>query len=78
MIQLGSLIMKAGLLETFHITLGVDLQKATDMKEPIAALYKGLLTLNDMANSEEVSLSFWAQQRLEAFGEEKKGTNKLT
>jgi hypothetical protein len=42
-IQLGGLIEKAGLLETFEITLGADLQQDPEMKMPIAALIKGLL-----------------------------------
>ena len=57
LIQLAGLMEKAGLLETFDIELGRDLQKDPEMKEPVAALYKGLLVLNDMANSSEVSLS---------------------
>ena len=63
-IQLGGLIAKAGLLETFEISLGSDLQKDPSMKEPAAALYKGLLVLNALANSEETNL--WARQGLEA------------
>ena len=44
--QLGAQIQKAGLLETFEITPGVDLQKDPEIKLPIAALFKGLLELN--------------------------------
>ena len=54
LIQLGSLIDKAGLLETFGVTLGEDLQKSPDMKEPVAALFKGFLVLNGIARSEGV------------------------
>jgi hypothetical protein len=57
---------KAGLLETFQITLGSDMQKDPEMKEPIAALFKGLLVLNEMAQSKEVNLSLWSWQGLEA------------
>ena len=56
---------KARLLETFGITLGLDLQKHPDMKKPIAALFKGLLELNALANSEDVHIPTWAQQGLE-------------
>ena len=72
LVQLGGLISKAGLLETFGIQLGLDLQKDPDMRDPIAALYKGLLILNEQANSEDVH-QLWALQGLQAFGEEKKG-----
>ncbi|MBY0293130.1 MAG: conjugal transfer protein TraD [Alphaproteobacteria bacterium] len=65
LIQLGGLIEKAGLLKTFGITLGEDLQKAPDMKEPVAALFKGLLVLNELANSEDVDLQLWAEQGLQ-------------
>ncbi|EKE10548.1 MAG: hypothetical protein ACD_16C00008G0006 [uncultured bacterium] len=71
LIQLGSLINKADLLETFGIILGKDLQKDPKMKEPVAALYKGLLVLNEMANSSEVNLSIWAVQGLEALHDSK-------
>lgn len=64
LIQLGGLIEKAGLIETFHIRLGMDLQKDIDMKEPVAAFYKGLLVLNEMAKSEEVNLPLWTVQGL--------------
>lgn len=41
----------------------------------VSALYKGLLILNEMANSEEVH-ELWAQQGLAAFAETKrKGRN---
>jgi hypothetical protein len=64
-VQLGGLIAKAGLLETFQISLGADLQKDPETKEPVASLFKGLLVLNEMANSSEVNLSLWAAQGLE-------------
>ncbi|MBX9787043.1 MAG: hypothetical protein K2Y08_06875 [Alphaproteobacteria bacterium] len=65
LIQLGGLLGRSGLLETFHIELGRDLQKDVTMKEPIAALYKGLLVLKEMVESGEVSLQIWATQGLE-------------
>lgn len=66
LIQLGALIEKTELLETFHIELGRDLQKDIHMKEPVAALFKGLLVLNEMAKSENV-YPLWVNQGLEAF-----------
>ena len=71
LVQLGGLISKSGLLETFGIQLGLDLQKDPTMREPIAALYKGLIVLNEQANSEDIH-QLWAQQGLEAFAEGKK------
>lgn len=65
LIQVATLASKAGLLETFGITLGEDLQKSPEMKEPVAALFKGFLVLEEMARSEDVSLSLWVPQGLE-------------
>jgi len=65
LIQLGGLIEKAGLLETFQIKVGTDLQKDIDMKEPVGSLFKGLLVLNELANSDEVYRPLWAVQGLE-------------
>ncbi|OJW52793.1 MAG: hypothetical protein BGO67_10440 [Alphaproteobacteria bacterium 41-28] len=69
LVQLGGLISKAGLLETFNITLGEDLQKSPEMKEPIATLFKGLLILNEMAQSEDI-YPLWTYQGLEALAKE--------
>lgn len=63
-IQLGGLIEKAGLLETFGITLGTDLQKDPLMKNPIAALFKGLLELDAMARSGDIHMQLYATQGL--------------
>jgi hypothetical protein len=65
LITLGGLIKKSGLLETFHIELGRDMQKDPEMKEPVAALFKGLLLLKEMVKSSEVSLQLWTTQGLE-------------
>jgi hypothetical protein len=64
LITIGGLASKADLLETFGIVLGEDLQKSPQMKEPVAALFKGFLMLNEMARSEDV-LRLWARQGLE-------------
>ncbi len=66
MIQLAGLIKQTGLLESFGITLGLDLQKDITMKEPIAGLFKGLLVLKEMADSPDVHKQLWATQGLEA------------
>lgn len=72
LIALGGLIKKSGLLETFQIELGLDLQKDLEMKEPIAALFKGLLVLKEMVESGEVSLQIWTAQGLEELANSKK------
>ncbi len=64
LIQLGGLIEKSGLLDTFQLTLGDDFQKDPQAKDPIAALYKGLLVLNELTRSKEVSLPLWTRQGL--------------
>lgn len=65
LIQLAGLMEKAKLLKTFHIELGRDMQKDPEMKEPVAALFKGLLILKKMVESGEVSLQIWTAQGLE-------------
>jgi len=35
------------------------------MREPVAALFKGFLTLNEMISSDDINLSLWAVQGLE-------------
>ena len=65
LIQLGALVEKVGLLETFGVTLGLDLQRDSLMKNPVAALYQGLLELNATAQSGEIHMQTYAQQGLE-------------
>jgi hypothetical protein len=73
LIQLGGLVEKAGLLETFSLPLGADFQKDPEVKNSIAALFKGFLVLNEMVRSEEeVNLQLWAHQGLEALGQLKR------
>ena len=73
LVQLGSLVNKSGLLETFGIILGEDLQKSPSMKEPVAALFKGLIELNNLSKSTDmVNMSLWAAQGLEMLARSKK------
>jgi len=65
LIMLGGLIKKSGLLETFQIEVGLDLQKDITMKEPVASLFKGFLVLEEMVKSGDVNLKVWAVQGLE-------------
>lgn len=75
LVQLGALMEKTGLLETFGITLGLDLQKDPNMKEPISALFKGFLVLNELARSDDVYLPLWSQQGLHALAQSKDRKN---
>jgi hypothetical protein len=68
LIQLGGILEKAGIVETFGISLGADLQKDLPMKKPIAALFKALIDLNSLAQSDGANMTLWAQQGLEALG----------
>lgn len=69
LIQLGALMEKAGLLETFDITLGLDLQRDPHVKEQMGALFKGFLVLNELARSDDVYLPLWSQQGLATMAE---------
>ena len=71
LIQLGGLVEKTGLLETFSLPLGADFQKDPELKNSIAALFKGFLVLNEMAQSKEVHLPLWTQQGLEVLAQTK-------
>ena len=63
-IQLGGLLQKAGLLETFEIPLGADLQKDLELKRPVAALFNALLELNELARSEDFHMQLYAERGL--------------
>lgn len=71
LIQVGSLVEKAGLLKTFDLPVGRDFQKDPELKLQISALYKGFLTLNNIANS-EAHLELWGHQGLAALAQTKK------
>lgn len=45
LIQVASLCESAGVLQSFGIVLGKDLQKDPEMQEPAAALFKELVCL---------------------------------
>ena len=72
LIQIGALCEKAGLLKTFDLPLGGDFQRDGELKMQIAALYKGFLVLNEMANSPDVNKQLWGYQGLAALAETKK------
>jgi hypothetical protein len=39
------------------------------MKLPVAGLFKGLVTLNELANSQDVYIPLWSQQGLQLLGD---------
>lgn len=71
LIQLGGLISNSGLLETFEISLGTDLQRDPEQKHQVAALFKGLVELNERAQSDDVHLPLWSMQGLQLLREKK-------
>lgn len=77
LIQVGSLAEKAGLLKTFDLPVGRDFQKDGELKLQISALYKGFLTLNNIANS-EAHLELWGHQGLAALAQTKKVGNEMS
>lgn len=72
LVQLGALIETSGLLETFGIVLGTDLQKDPLMKYPTSSLFNGLLELNATAKSGDIHMRSYAEQGLEAFAKLKR------
>ena len=72
LIQVGALVDKAGLLETFSLPVGSDFQKDEALKNEVGAFYKGLLVLNDIANSDDCHMSLWSHQGLTALAQDKK------
>lgn len=63
------MVAKSGLLDTFEISLGLDLQRDPDQKHQVAALFKGLVELNEIAQSDDVHLPSWGFQGLELLRE---------
>ena len=61
LIQIGFLCDNAGVLKSFGIVLGKDLQKDSEMQEPAANLFKGLLVLSEMVEEGEAHLALLMQ-----------------
>lgn len=78
LIQVGSLVEKAGLLKTFDLPVGRDFQKDGELKMQISALYKGLLVLNEMVVSGEVHVPLWGHQGLAALAQTKKTEKEMS
>ena len=64
LIQLGGLLEKVGLVEAFAINLGSDLQKDSDMQEPMAALTGALLELASQVRHQDFSHPYLAKKGL--------------
>lgn len=77
LVALGGLVTKSGLLETFDIPLGADLQKDPEIQKPVAALFKGLLELNAMVQSGDLYLPLMAEQGLAEFRKLKRKKSQL-
>ena len=69
LIQLGGLIEKAGLLEEFGLHLGSDLQKDSEMKDPVFAFYGALLELKNTISEGDASLTLWKTKGAKMLGE---------
>lgn len=54
LIGIGDLAAKTGLLDTFGIILGEDLQKSPQMKEPVEALFRNLLMLKTQISASKI------------------------
>lgn len=72
LILVGALVEKSGLLKTFNLPVGRDFQRDGELKLQISALYKGLLVLDEMANSSDVNKQLWGYQGLAALAENKR------
>ncbi len=67
LIQLGCLLEKVGLLDALDIALGSDLQKDSEMLEPMYALYGGLLELAQTLKQHKDVKSYWQIKGQSAF-----------
>ena len=70
LIQLGGLFEKSGLMETFDLKMGDDLQKNLPQKDHIFALLGGLLELKEMLKNQEFPLDLLKQKGAKAFERE--------
>ncbi len=70
LIQLGGLFEKAGLMETFDVKAGDNLQENLEKKENIFAILGGLLELQEMMRNQEFHIDLLAQKGAELFQRE--------
>lgn len=72
LIQLGGLFEKSGLMESFNLKVGDDLQKNIDKKDQVFALLGGLLELKEMMKQNEFPLDLLSQKGAKSFHADKK------
>ena len=71
LIQLGGLIEKSGLLESFDISIGDNLQTDLEKKDQVFALLGGLLELNNMMTQGEYPFALLSQKGAKSFHADK-------
>jgi hypothetical protein len=69
LIQLGGLIEKSGLMKSFDLEPGDDLQKDLEKKENVFALLGALLEINTMIKNEDIHPHLLAQKGATFFNE---------
>ena len=62
LIQLGVLFEKSGLIETFDVQFGDNLQETLDKKENVFAILGGLLELKEMMQNQEFHIDLLTQK----------------
>ncbi|NCP62679.1 MAG: conjugal transfer protein TraD [Alphaproteobacteria bacterium] len=72
LIQLGGLFEKSGLMESFDVQAGDNLQENLEKKENIFAILGGLLELKEMMQNQEFHIDLLANKGAELF-QDKRG-----
>ena len=67
LIQLGGLFEKSGLMETFDVQVGENLQETLEKKENVFAILGGLLELKDMMKQDHFSIDLLTQKGAKLF-----------
>ena len=71
LIQLSGLFEKSGLMETFDVQAGDNLQENLEKKENVFAIIGGLLELKEMMASQEFHIDLLAQKGGQLFQRER-------
>ncbi len=70
LIQLGGLFEKSGLMETFDVQVGDNLQENLEKKENVFAILGCLLELKEMMKNQELHVDLLANMGAELFQRE--------
>ena len=70
LIQLGGLFEKSGLMETFDVQVGDNIQENLEKKENVFAILGGLLELKEMMCNHDFHIDLLAQKGAELFQRE--------